>query len=63
MIDIIDELSRLSIELTTKYRIVNQERSHFMTRNDEDENDDNDSMKEMTSKRVNNMTDAIMSKE
>ncbi len=36
MIDIVDELSRLSMKLTTKYRIVNQKRSHFM-REDDDE--------------------------
>jgi hypothetical protein len=39
MIDIVDELSRLSIKLITKYRIVNQERFHFMTKNDEKKND------------------------
>ncbi len=63
MINIIDELNRLSIELITKYRIVNQERSHFMTEDDEDCNDNNDSMKKTTSKDVKNMTEAIMSKD
>jgi hypothetical protein len=42
---------------------VNQERSHFMTEDDEDCNDNNDSMKKTTSKDVKNMTEAIMSKD
>jgi hypothetical protein len=61
MIDIIDELNRLSTKLTTKYRIVNQKKSHFM-RDDEisDENDRNDSMKKTISNKTNNMIDVSM---
>jgi hypothetical protein len=52
MIDIIDELNRLSMKFTTKYRIINHEKSHFIKEdNDEEKNDNNDSIKRTIQKK------------
>ncbi len=53
MIDIVDELSRLSSTLTIKYRTRNEESSSMYV------NDDNESMKSTT---TDDMIKVIMSK-
>jgi hypothetical protein len=63
MIDIIDELNRLSMKFTIKYKIINHEKSQFMKKNDDDEeNDNNDSIKKTIQKKTKNVINVIMSK-
>jgi hypothetical protein len=64
MIDIAIELSRLSTKLTTKYRTVDQERSHFMKKDeDNEENDESDWIERTIRKREEAITETIMSKD
>ncbi len=47
MIDIADDLSRLSMKLIIKYRIIDQERSFFMSEDDDSEENDSISSKKI----------------
>jgi GTPase involved in cell partitioning and DNA repair len=72
MIEIIDDLSRLSLKLTTKYRIIDLRRSHFLSEEQNEEesekskkesNNENKSIKNDNSSSQKIMTKAIMSED
>jgi uncharacterized ubiquitin-like protein YukD len=56
IIEIIDELSRLSKKLTTKYWIINEEKSYFISEDQKKEINNND---ETTRKEENNSIDLL----
>jgi hypothetical protein len=63
MIDITNELNKLSTKLITKYRIVNQQKSHFMKKDEDNEkNNENDSIEKTIRKKAEAITKTIMSK-
>jgi hypothetical protein len=60
MIEIADELSRLSLKLTTKYRITDQKRLQFLEESEEEAaNETNESLKKKDSAMKESLIEAI----